>query len=84
MAYPKSPTDHLEAAATLGEFAQTAPGRKPERVEAAFDILAAYPAELLRHNIIALCKRILKEVEQERGLHKDAAALLARFPKGSA
>ena len=38
MSYPKNPENITEALITLAEFAKTAPGRLPERVEIAIKI----------------------------------------------
>ena len=38
MSYPKNPENIIEALITLSEFAKTAPGRLPERIEIAIKI----------------------------------------------
>jgi hypothetical protein len=52
MSYPRDPTTNVEALVTLADFARTAPGRLPTRVQEALKIADDY-AETLPAKILA-------------------------------
>lgn len=60
--YPKTPTNHAEAVATLVAFAQTAPGRLPERVEVALNLVK--PAKTINFSDALIALKLGKSVRR--------------------